>query len=247
MLSDSYNRREMLSIAIAMLLAQPQGCAKTSIATAQARADAFDLSGAAASFGAAAAAGCSEARVAALYLRGLVAARAAYPFGGSAESIAPIERALAELDREPLRSVGEAQVVRFVLQAAIAAAQSEREEIALLIEHAIDLETQRRSAGLPGAPVVTAVEVAGDLWLQVHRYDDARRAYARAADRVGRTPRVVLGLARTAVRLSDWPTACAEYKALVAGWRSAGQPLEIGEAQTFLREPMCRSLPPTTP
>jgi hypothetical protein len=239
----------MLPLVVAMLLAQ-QGCAgtaRTSFATAQARADAFDLSGAAESLGAAAATGCSEARLAAVYLRGLVAARAAYPLGGSAESIAPVERAIAELDREPLRSVGEAQVVRFVLQAAIAAAQSEREEIALLIEHAIDLEAQRRSAGLSGAPVVTAMEVAGDLWLQVHRYDDARRAYARAADRVGRRPRVVLGLARTAVRLFDWPTACAEYKALVAGWRSAGQPLEIGEAQTFLREPMCRALQPTTP
>ena len=240
----------MLSIVIAMLLAQPQGCAgsaKALMVSAQARADAFDLSGAAESFGAAAAAGCTEARLAAVYLRGLVAARAAYPFGGSAESIAPVERALAEVEREPLRSMGEARIVRFVLQAAIAAAQSEREEVALLIEHATDLETQRRSAGLSGAPVVTAAEVAGDLWLQVHRYDDARRAYARAADRIGRTPRVVLGLARTAVRLFDWPTACAEYKAVVAGWRSAGQPLEIGEAQTFLREPMCLALKPTAP
>jgi hypothetical protein len=240
----------MLSIVIAMLLAQPQGCAgssKTSIAAAQARAEAFDLSGAVESFAAASAAGCSEARLAALYLRGLIAAREAYPFGGSPESIAPVERALAELDREPLRSAGEREIVRFVLQAAIAASQSEREEVALLIDHAIDLETQRRSAGLSGAPVLTAVEVAGDLWLQVHRYDDARRAYARAADRVGRTPRVVLGLARAAVRLFDWPTACAEYKALVAGWRSAGQPLEIGEARTFLRDPMCRALQPSTP
>jgi hypothetical protein len=236
----------MLMLVVVMLLAQPQGCAgnaKASIAAAQARADAFDLAGAAESFAAATAAGCHDARLPAVYLRGLVAARDAYRFGGSAESIAPVERALAELDTEPLRSAGEMQIVRFVLQAAIAAAQSEREEIALLIEHAIDLETQRRSAGLSGAPIVSAVEVAGDLWLQVHRYDDARRAYARAADRVGRHPRVVLGLARAAVRLSDWATACAEYKALVAGWRSPGQPpREIVEARTILSEPMCLAL-----
>jgi hypothetical protein len=241
----------MLPIVIAMLLAQPQGCAgnaKTSIATAQARADAFDLAGAADAFAAAAAAGCSDARLSAVYLRALVAAREAYRFGGSPESIAPVERALAELDREPLRSAGETQVVRFVLQAAIAAAQSEREEVALLIEHAIDLETQRRSAGLSGAPVITAMEMAGDLWLQVHRYDDARRAYRRAADRVGRTPRVVLGLARTAARLSDGATACMEYRAFVTGWTSTGQPpQEIVEARTFLREPICRSPRPTTP
>jgi hypothetical protein len=241
----------MLSIVMAMLLAQSQGCtgnAKALIAPAQARADAFDLSGAAESLTAAAATGCTEARLAAVYLRALVAAREAYRFGGSAESIAPVERALAEMNAEPLRSAGETPIVRFVLQAAIAASQSEREAVALLIEHAIDLERQRRVVGLSGAPVVAAVEVAGDLWLQVHRYEDARRAYARAAERAGRTPRVVLGLARTAVRLSDWSAACTEYKALVAGWRSSGQaPREIVEAQTFLREPRCLAIQPTTP
>jgi len=241
----------MLWIALAMLLAQPQGCGsngKAFIAAAHARADAFDLSGAAESFGAAAAAGCAEARVAAVYLRGLLTAREAYRFGGSTESIAPVKRALAELDTEPLRSAGETPIVRFVLQAAIAASQSEREEVALLIEHAIDLEAQRRSAGLSGAPVVAAVEVAGDLWLQVHRYEDARRAYARAAERVGRTPRVVLGIARTAVRLSDWTTACNEYRALIAVSRSAAQSArEIVEAQTLLRDPMCQARQSTPP
>jgi len=241
----------MLPIVIAMLLAQPQSCGssgKALVATAQARADAFDLSGAAEAFASAAAAGCNEARLPAVYLRGLVAAREAYRFGGSPEPIAPVERALAELDTEPLRSAGETQIVRFVLQAAIAASQSEREEVALLIEHAIEIEEQRRSVGLSGAPVVAAMEVAGDLWLQVHRYDDARRAFMRAAARVGRTPRVVLGLARTAVRLSDRAAACGEYRALVAGWRSPGQPpREIVEAQAFLREQMCLALPPTTP
>jgi hypothetical protein len=152
------------------------------------------------------------------------------------------------MNAEPLRSAGETPIVRFVLQAAIAASQSEREAVALLIEHAIDLERQRRVVGLSGAPVVAAVEVAGDLWLQVHRYDDARWAYMRAAEGAGRTPRVVLGLARTAVRLSDWTAACTDYKALAASWRSAGQlPGEIVEARTFLSEPMCQALQPTTP
>jgi hypothetical protein len=241
----------MLSIVIAMVLAQPQGCGsngKALVATAEARANAFDLSGAADAFASAAGAGCTEARLPALYLRGLMAAREAYRFGGSAESIAPVERALAEMNAEPLRSAGETPIVRFVLQAAIAASQSEREEVALLIEHAIDLERQRRAVGLSGAPVVAAVEVAGDLWLQVHRYDDARRAYMRAAERAGRTPHVVLGLARSAVRLSDWTAACAEYKALAASWRSPGQPpREIVEARTFLSEPMCQALQPTPP
>jgi len=241
----------MLTVVIAMLLAQPQGCGgngKALIATAQVRADAFDLSGAADAFASAAAASCNEARLPAVYLRALVAAREAYRFGGSTESIASVERALAELDTEPLRSAGETPIVRFVLQAAIAASQSEREEVALLIEYAVDLEAQRRAAGLSGAPVVAAVEVAGDLWLQVHRYEDARRAYVRAAERLGRTPRVVLGLARSAARLSDWTAACIEYKALIAASRSAAQSApEIVEAQTLLRDPMCLARQQTTP
>ena len=241
----------MLSIVIAMLLAQPQNCGSKGqalITAAQARADAFDLSGAAEAFASAAAAGCNEARLPAVYLRGLVAAREAYRFGGSPESLAPVERALAEMNTEPLRSAGETPIVRFVLQAAIAASQSEREEVALLIEHAINLESQRRSAGLSGAPVVAAVEIAGDLWLQVHRYEDARRSYARAAERVGRTPRVVLGLARTALRLSDGTAACTEYKALIAASRSEAQSApEIVEARTFLQDPVCLVRQPTTP
>ncbi len=39
----------------------------------------------------------------------------------------------------------------------------------------------------------------GDLWLQVHRFEDARRAYLAASAQVGATRRVTLGLARTCV------------------------------------------------
>ncbi|HEY1302148.1 MAG TPA: hypothetical protein VGF24_01280 [Vicinamibacterales bacterium] len=233
----------MLSIAIAMLLAQASGCAgrgATLLSSAQAHAEAFDLSQAAADFDAAAMAGCTDAEVSALYLRGWIASRDAYRFGGSPESLAPVQSMLERMDGEPWRSRGDVEVARFVLRAAIAAAQSERDEMSLLIEHAVDLESRRRSASLPGAPIITAHEAAGDLWLQVHRYDDARRAYLRAAERIGRTRRVILGLARTAVRVSDSATACDEYAALAASWRSGGvEPSEIAEARTFLRQPSC--------
>ena len=134
-----------------------------------------------------------------------------------------------------------AEIARVVLLAASSAAQSERDEMGLLLEHALSLERQQQSAGLPGAPIVSAHEVAGDLWLQVHRFDDAQRAYTAAAEQVGPSRRVLLGLARTAFRVGDLPVSCEQYRALVGAWpRSGGDPPELTEARTFLRRPQCR-------
>ena len=233
----------VIPIAIVVLLAQPSGCAGNSarlVASAQAHADAFDLAQAVVDFESAAKAGCADAQLAALYLRGWIAARDAYRAGGSPESLAPVQGTLDQMDMEPLRSRGDAEIARFVLRAAMAAAQSERDELSLLIEHAVDLEARRRSANLSAAPIISAHEAAGELWLQVLRYQDARNAYLRARERMGPTRRVLLGLARTAVRLSDPATACDQYEKLIASWGSAGtHPAEIDEARSFLRQPMC--------
>jgi cytochrome c-type biogenesis protein CcmH/NrfG len=48
--------------------------------------------------------------------------------------------------------------------------------------------------------VISALEVAGELWLQVHRFEDARAAFERAARQVGTTPRIADGLARSVPR-----------------------------------------------
>ena len=112
----------------------------------------------------------------------------------------------------------------------------------LLLEYALELEGKARSAGLPGAPIVSAYEVAGDLWLQVHRFEDAHRAYVAASAQVGSTRRITLGLARTAFRLGELPAACEHYRILVSGWpKSGGEPPELGEARTFLRRAECRA------
>jgi hypothetical protein len=87
-----------------------------------------------------------------------------------------------------------------MLNAAAAASQSERDEMALYLEHAERMETLLRATRQPAAPVLSVAEVAGELWLQVHRYDDAHAAFTRAESEVGKTPRVVAGLARAAVR-----------------------------------------------
>lgn len=235
----------MISIALALLLGQPAACTgrgASSMASARVQAEALNLAGAADAFEAAVAAGCQDARLSALYLRGWIAARDAYRFGGSPDSLAPVRKVLDELEAGPPQAAGETEIARFVLRAAIAAAQSERDEMALLIEHAVELEARRRSASLPGAPVVTAHEAAGDLWLQVYRYDDARRAYRRAADRIGPTRRVIVGLARTAVRMSDRAEACTQYRALVAGWRAGGEAPDVAEVRAFVRQASCEAV-----
>jgi hypothetical protein len=141
--------------------------------------------------------GC-EGEVEALYLRGLAAAADAYAQGGSPDSLKPVAAVMADLARISGGSPGPAEIARLVLAAAAAAAQSERDEMGAFITHATEMELLQRAAGQPGAPGVSALEAAGDLWLRVHRYDDATRAYERAAEVLGMTPRIRAGLAKAA-------------------------------------------------
>jgi hypothetical protein len=226
---------------IAVQLAQAPCAAHTALTAAAAeRAAVLDLQGATARL-AEGIATCSETAVAYWYLHGLIAARDAYRYGGSPESLEPVKLAMAELASRSVQ-VPVAEIARVVLQAAAAAAQSEREEMGLFLEHAINLESNARSAGLPGAPIVSAHEVAGDLWLQVHRFEDARRAYVIASERLGSTRRSTLGLARTASRLGDLSVACQQYAVLAKGWpKAASEPSELTEANMFVRRQECRS------
>jgi hypothetical protein len=204
------------------------------LASAADRGESFDISAAVEEFFKAAGFGCGEAEIAGHYLKGLAAGREAYRHGGSADSLAPVALAIAAIDARAAGAPGIAPIARLVLQAAAAAAQTERDELALLLDQAIRLETVQLEAGQPGLPVITAHEAAGDLWLQVHQYEDARRAYLLALDRVGMTPRAALGLARIAARLNDSANACAQSQALVKWWGSrAGEPPEVAEARSY--------------
>lgn len=219
---------------------QCRGDAAQQVAAARSRGDAFDLIGAANLYFTAAARGCAGADVPGHYLRGLVAAGAAHAQFGSRESLAPVRDAIAMLDARGGTAPGLPQVARVVLQAAMAAAQSERPELALLLEHAVRLEGLQIDAGQPALPVVTAHEAAGDLWLLVRDYDNAQRAYRRAEERIGTTPRVTLGLARAADKLNDASTACRQFRALVRWWdRRPGEPPEIADARAYVARPAC--------
>ena len=153
------------------------------------------------------------------------------------EALAPVQDAIRRLSAIAKGRPGAAEIARLTLQAAAAAAQSERDEMQLYLASAIQMETLQRAAGFSGAPLVPATEIAGDLWLQVHRYADARRAYAEAADRVGSTLRTLSGLARAARRLDDMPAACTAYRRLLDAWgpRTA-LPVEITEARAYIAD-----------
>lgn len=237
----------MLALTLGVVLSAVQvQCppqAMTMVAEGLARAGEFDLAGAADRFAMAAARGCTEARVGALYLRGLVDAREAFRQGGAPATLAPVRQAIASLEAIAHSRRGPAEIARLTLQAAAAATQSERDEMRVYLASAIQMEALQRAAGQPGAPAVTAAETAGDLWLQVHRYEDARRAYTDAAEQVGLTRRVIAGLGRAAARLNDAAAACAAYRALLAQWEARqADPPEIIEARNYLTQPACQAV-----
>ena len=92
--------------------------------------------------------GC-DLELALAYLRGLSAAKAAYAQGGDEASLAPVRAAIALAgERAALGEV--AEIVGFVLRAAVAAAQSERDEMSVMLAQALQVERSRGARGLAG-------------------------------------------------------------------------------------------------
>jgi len=215
--------------------------ARSLIAEAIVRAAEFDLPGAMELLRVTAGRGDAGSEVALIYLRGLVDAREAFRDGGAVAALAPVQGAIESLGTISQGRSGSAEIARLVLQAAAAASQSERDEMRLYLETAMQMEVIQSAAGLPGAPIVSATEVAGDLWLQVDRYEDARQAYADAAYRLGPSLRNMLGSARASSRLKDVLEACRSYGALLETWSTRpGLPSEVAEARTYV-EKVCAS------
>lgn len=238
----------MLALVLGAILAMQAQCpaeAAALVDDAAARATEFDLAGAADQLERAAAGGCASAGIGALYTRGLVDAREAFRQGGSPESLAPVRKAAEALERIARGRAGPAEIARLLLHAAAASAQSERDEMRLYLESAVRMESLQRVARQPGAPGIAAAEIAGDLWLQVHRYEDARTAYLQAWEHVGATPRVLAGLARVAARLNETASACARFRQLLEAWGSrASSPPEIVEARMYVDQAACTAAGP---
>jgi hypothetical protein len=227
---------------VLILLAQLGACrpeALEALRAAAAQVNAFDLPGALER--ARTAGGCDEAAGTVEYLEGLLGAREAVKQGGTLESLREVRSAANALSRRAEGGQRRWEAASLGLRAVAAASQYERDEMAVYLAEATRIEGLLLAASQPGAPLVTAHELAGDLWLQVHRFEDARRAYALAAQRIGRTPRVRLGLARVAVRLDEPALACQEYRWLLELWGDrADAPPEVTEARSYVAEnPSC--------
>jgi len=215
-------------------MAPPAGQTNVMI-QAEVRAAEFDLAGAATLLEAASPHGDIFAWIAAVYVRGLIQATEASRAGGSPDSLAPVREAIAWLEGAANGQPGPAENARLMLQAAAAAAQSEREEMRLYLDTAIRKDALQRAAGLPGVPVVPPGETAGDLWLQVHRYDEARRAYDEAADPARPSLRILSGRGRAARGAKDVPAACTAFRALIDAWQSrSAEPAEVSDARAYV-------------
>jgi hypothetical protein len=208
-------------------------CDPVALKTAALRGESFDLPGA---LEAARAAGdCDEAGGSIELLEGLLAAPAAVSTGGTTDSLRDLRSAANALSRRAEGGERRWEVASMMMRAVAAASQHERGEMAIYLAEATRIEGVLQAAKMPRVPLISAHELAGELWLQVHRFEDARTAYQKAEQAVGRTGRVRLGLARAAVRLVDRQSACREYRSFMEWWGGRSDtPPEVAEARTFL-------------
>lgn len=233
-------------LAVLLGLAQAPLCPDQTVALRQATvlAGRLDLPAAVQGLEQPSLAGCPQVRTAALYLRALQRARDAYSSGGDAASLQPVMTAIATLEQQAAGGDMRAELMRVILMAAVAAAQSERGDMALLLDHAMALERRLVGEGVGGAPGVTAHEAAGDLWLQVHRFESAVVAYTAGAQLLGGTPRMTLGLARAAVQMKQREPACRAYRALIAEWSGSASAAAVVEARAFAASQCAMQGPP---
>ena len=149
----------------------------------------------------------AEAEIQRIAMEGWTAARALAPKGGALELLGPVNLRLQALDKFPHTSARYAEIA---IRAAVSAAQEERDEMQLFLEHARDLSKQMALAGAAAQWPLPIDELEGELWLEVDRYTEARDAFTRATT-ANPTPNALIGLARANDKLGDVVGACAAY------------------------------------
>ena len=218
-----------------------QDVCASALAEARALAVRMDTDGAVARLEAGAGTGC-DVEVPVAFLRALTVARAASARGGDEASLRPIKSLLAVIERRAQPGSAE-EIAVLLIHAATAAAQSEHDELFAYLSQALQVERARGVRRLAGAPILTAHEVAGELWLEVYRYDDAAAAFRIARGASGDSPRLLAGLARALARQRSTADACTEYRRLStdASARVPSMERELAEAEAFLAQPACRA------
>jgi tetratricopeptide (TPR) repeat protein len=202
------------------VVSPPEPCSPAHIAVAEQAEQRLlrgDDDGASRELSAAAAADeCRLLRLALMALDGWSEARALAPAGGAAELLGPAQRRLDDLQafRQSDEAL-EAEYAETAIRAAIAAAQDERPEMELLLTHARDLSERLQLRGRRAVWPRPLNLLAGELWFEVDRFEDARAAYERAAS-VEPPAAALVGLARAQARLGQHAAACATYKRATA-------------------------------
>jgi tetratricopeptide (TPR) repeat protein len=149
----------------------------------------------------------AEQEIQRIAMEGWTAARALAPKGGAVELLGPVNLRLRALDKYPHTS---ARYAETAIRAAVSAAQEERDELRLFLDHARDLSRQMAVAGAPALWPLPIDELAGELWLEVDFFKEAREAY-ESAIKIKPTPNAWIGLARASDRLGDTAAACRAY------------------------------------
>jgi hypothetical protein len=146
-------------------------------------------------------------------LRGWAAARTLLPLGGGdhshREAVRRILDGLAALASGPLAM--DAEYADVAVRAYVAAAQDERPEMELLLTHARDLSERLAARGRRALWPRPFNLLAGELWLEVDRYEEARAAFERAV-REEPTPMALIGLGRALDRLDRRQEACQAFR-----------------------------------
>jgi tetratricopeptide (TPR) repeat protein len=165
--------------------------------------------------------GCASLELTRIALVGWFEARALAPYGGAAERLGPARKALQQLGELRLEATApspqqeafaiQVEYARTALQAAIAAAQDERPEMELLLGHARDLVQRLEQRSVRARWPQPFNLLAGELWFEVDRYEEARASYERAVQSDA-SPAALVGLARAQARLGRYDLACATYK-----------------------------------
>jgi tetratricopeptide (TPR) repeat protein len=174
---------------------------------------------------------CPALRLMRWALIGWTSARALAPKGGALDLVGPIKKIVDE-DLEALRASDlalEVEYAQTAVRAAVAAAQDERPEMALLLDHARDLTERLSTRGRRALWPLPYNLVAGELWYEVDRYEEAANAFERAA-RGGGSALAWAGLARASVRLGNRAGACRAYRQI-----GHADPQLLDEAKAFLR------------
>jgi tetratricopeptide (TPR) repeat protein len=155
---------------------------------------------------------CQALKMSRAALGGWEAARRAAAGGGAPDLLVPASRSLDALE-ELRRGDGalDAEYAQTAVRAAMAAAQDERPEMALLLTHARDLSERLALRGRRAVWPRSFNVLAGELWLEVDRYEDARAAFERAAAAQS-SPLALVGLARSLARLGDHDLACETFR-----------------------------------